>query len=42
MGKYISVSGMIERINRKMAEDGKLRARIEKLIFQLRKSQKQT
>ena len=35
MGKYSSVSSVIERIKRKMAEGRKLRARIERPKFQL-------
>jgi putative transposase len=42
MAKYSSVSSVIERIRGAMIEDRKLRARIEKLIFQLSKSQEQT
>ncbi len=42
MGKYSLVSSVIEKMKRKMAEYRKLRTRLEKLIFQLRKSQEQT
>ena len=42
MGKYSSVSSVVERVKRKLAEDRKLRGRLEKLIFQLSKSQEQT
>jgi len=42
VSKYSSVSSVIERIKKDMAQDRKLRVRTQKLILQLRKSQKQT
>ena len=42
MGNYGSVSSVVERVKRKLAGDRKLRARLEKLIFQLSKSQELT
>ncbi len=42
MGKYSPVSSVIERIERKMAEGRKLRAKLGKLVFQLGKRQEQT
>ncbi len=42
MSKCSSVRSVIERIEGEMPEDRKLRARIEKLISQLSKSQEQT
>ena len=42
MGKYSSVSSVVERVKRKLAEDRKLRGKLEKLLFQLSKSQEQT
>jgi REP element-mobilizing transposase RayT len=42
MNKYSSVSSVIERVKREMAEDRKLQGRIKKLIVQLEKSQEQT
>lgn len=40
--KYSSVSSIIEKTKRRMAEDRKLRVRIEKFLSQLNKSQGQT
>jgi putative transposase len=42
MSKPSSVGSVVERIKGQMAEDRKLEGRIEKLISQVRKSQKQT
>jgi putative transposase len=40
--KYSSVSSAIERTKKRIAEDRKLRTKVKKLIFMLRKSQEQT
>jgi hypothetical protein len=40
--KYSSVSSAIERTKERIAEDRKLRAKLSKLVFILRKSQEQT
>ena len=40
--KYSSVSSVIERMKTAMAKDGKLRSRVESIVFTLSKSQEQT
>lgn len=42
INKYSSVSSVIERIKKRMTEDRKLRAKINKLVLMSRKSQEQT
>ena len=42
IGTYSSVSSVIERMKALLAKDRKLRVRVENLISQLIKSQKQT
>ena len=42
MKKYSSVSSVIERIKTAMAKDGKLRNRVESIVFAISKNQEQT
>ena len=42
MQKYSSVGSIIERMKAKVAKDGKLKTRVESIVFALSKSQEQT